>query len=344
MTIRSENVSDTLSVLKKSTSIKEAVRATGVPRSTLVRWATEAGIKLTEFNKELEKDFTPDTLGPVEDLITERKRKFAHVDKSKKARALIDIRVKINGPIAISHFGDPHVDDDGTDLALIEHHVETINRTKGMYAANIGDTTNNWMGRLARLYSEQSTSAQEAWQLCEWFVSSTPWLYFLDGNHGAWSGAGDPVKWMLKNCSGVHGNQAARLNLKFPNGRDVRVNARHDFRGHSMWNTAHGPAKAVQMGWRDHIAICGHLHISGYQVLKDPASGLVSHVLRVASYKKWDRYADDLGLPDQNIFANAVTIINPRYADNDARLIHTCFDVEEGAEYLTWLRSKKGNN
>lgn len=335
-----EALKQVLAVYKTTKSKKKTAEITGVPRQTLSRWVDVAADKRVEFDAAIEKDFLPDDLGPVEDLIAERKRKFGHTDIAKRARNLINVKVKIEGPIAISHFGDPHVDDNGTDIGLIEQHVEIINATKGMYGANIGDTTNNWMGRLARLYSEQSTSAQEAWQLCEWFVSATPWLYFLDGNHGAWSGAGDPVKWMLKNAPGVHGNQAARLNLQFPNGREVRINARHDFKGHSMWNTAHGPAKAVQMGWRDHIAICGHLHISGYQVLRDPSSGLISHALRIASYKTWDRYAEDLGLPNQTISPNVVTIINPAYGDDDPRLIHTCFDVAEGAEYLTWLRSK----
>ena len=30
-----------------------------------------------------------------------------------------------------------------------------------------------------------------------------------------------------------------------------------------------------------------------------------------------------------------------RVADDDPRLIHTCFDPEQGADYLTWLRRKK---
>ena len=69
-----------------------------------------------------------------------------------------------------------------------------------------------------------------------------------------------------------------------------------------MWNTAHGLSKAIQMGWRDHVLTAGHTHVSGYQVLKDPATGLVSHALRIASYKEIDRYAEQKGLPDQNIF------------------------------------------
>ena len=108
-----------------------------------------------------------------------------------------------------------------------------------------------------------------------------------------------------------------------------------------MWNTAHGVAKAAQMGWKDHILTCGHIHVSGYQVLKDPASGLISHALQVASFKILDGYADKLGLDDKNIFNAPVTIIDPQYEDDDNRLITTIFNAYEGAEYLKWKRSKK---
>ena len=111
-----------------------------------------------------------------------------------------------------------------------------------------------------------------------------------------------------------------------------------------MWNTAHGVSKAVQMGHRDHILTCGHTHVSGYQVLKDPATGLISHGLRIASYKIHDRYAVEKGLPDQNIFMCPVTIIDPQYDDNDPRLVTTIFDPIEAADYLTWKRSKHGKN
>lgn len=320
-----------------------AARALGIPRPTMqniMREAKRRGFKPSPGPKFFVKKLADETL-PVDDIISRRKQQFAHLKKAKEERILVPVAVPMSGPVGISHFGDPHVDDDGTDIAKIERHVEIINRTPGMFAANIGDTMNNWTGRLARLYGEQSTSAAEAWQLGEWFLRSMPWLYVLGGNHGAWSGAGDPVKWILANCAGVFDNFAVRLDLRFPNGRGVRVNARHDFSGHSMWNTVHGALKAATMGWRDHILTCGHLHTSGYAVLKDPATGLISHAIRVSSYKTFDRYAHEKGLPNQDIFCNAVTIIDPRYADDDPRLVHTCFDVEQGADYLTWLRGRK---
>lgn len=273
-----------------------------------------------------------------EELLERRRRDFARKKAAKEARRLIPVRVTMDGPIGIAHMGDPHVDDDGTDIEELERHVALIRDTDGLFGANVGDLQNNWVGRLARLYGQQSTSAAEAWVLVEWLVKAVPWLYLIGGNHDAWSGAGDPLKWIARDNQGVIEYWGARLNLKFPNGREIRVNARHDFAGHSQWNAAHGVGKAVQMGWRDHILTCGHKHTSGLMHLKCPATGLLSWAIRVGSYKVFDRYAEEKGLPDQSAFRCPVTVINPQYGDDDPRLISVFLDPEQGADYLTFLR------
>lgn len=313
-----------------------AIRLKGAERNG--RWS-ERDPWVEERDFEVEE--LPEEAPTAAMLLKRRIEQFDRKAAAKDARKLIRVDVKLHGPIAIAHFGDPHVDDDGTDLRLLERHVQVVAGTKGMLAGNVGDTTNNWIGRLARLYGEQATTAREAWVLAEWLLHAMPWLYLIGGNHDAWSGAGDPLRWIAKQGGNLYEPHGARLALNLPNGRVVRVNVRHDFKGHSQWNTAHGPAKAAQMGWRDHVLTCGHTHVSGYQVLKDPATGLISHALRVASYKTMDRYADETGLPDQNIFLCPVTIIDPRFADDDPRLITTIFDPEEAAEYLAWKRGRK---
>ncbi len=292
-------------------------------------------------SRGVEVPVLPQELRPVEQLLDERERKFTQHKAAKEARKLIRIPVKMDGPIAISHFGDPHIDDDGCDISLLRRDVEVVKRTRGMYAMNCGDTSNNWVGRLARLWEQQSTSGPEAWQLVEWFLREIDWLVILGGNHGAWSGTGDPVRWIIDHGQTIFDNYGARVALMFPNGREVRINARHDFRGHSMWNPAHGPMKAAKMGWRDHILTCGHTHVSGIALEKDPSTGLISHIYRVASYKTYDRYAHEEGLPDQNVFCNVVTIIDPSRADNDPNLIRAFYnDVEHAADYLTWVRER----
>jgi hypothetical protein len=259
-----------------------------------------------------------------------------------EARKLVPVKVRIDGPYGIAHFGDPHVDDPGTDIALLERHVAAVAGTRGMFAGNIGDMHNNWVGRLMRIHAKQGTTAKESWALVEWLMSAMPWIYVVLGNHDLWSGDGDPLDYILRNNPGINGAYGVRIDLISPNGTGARVNARHDFHGHSMWNTVHGPLKAAKMGWRDHILICGHKHVSGYAIEKDPASGLISHVLRVASYKKFDDYAQELGLPDQCAFPSCVTIIDPDEPDTSVRKVTFIPDVEQGSDYLKWLRAKRG--
>lgn len=278
---------------------------------------------------------------PVEKLIEHRINQFNVKHTYEEAEKLIPVKILTEGPIGIAHFGDPHVDDDGTDLKMLMDHSNIVANTEGMYGGNVGDLQNNWIGRLSRLYGEQSTSAQESWRLTEHFIGLVPWLYLVGGNHDCWSGSGDPLDWMVGRSMTRFNNHRVRLNLIFPNGKEVRINARHNFKGNSMYNTAHGITKAIMQGWKDHILCAGHTHVSGYQVLKDPMSGLISHAVQCASYKIHDRYAKELGLDDKSIFVCPVTIIDPQYEDNDPRLVTTIFDTEEGADYLTWKRSKK---
>jgi hypothetical protein len=287
-------------------------------------------------------EFTPipDDDVSIEELIEQRKRKFAHKREHEEASKLIPIRIKIPGPIGLLHFGDPHVDDDGTDIEALERHTDLCRKVEGLFACNVGDTTNNWVGRLARLYGEQATSASQAWKLAEWFVDRCRWLYMLGGNHDAWSGSGDPLKWIARQQNTMYKSSEARIALKFPNGAEVRVNARHDHSGSSVWNPAHGPMKAAMLGTRDHIYVAGHKHESAYSVLKDPITGITMHLLKVASYKVFDRYAKEKGFRDNALSPCALTTINPLLPPTHPDMIKIFWEPEEGAEYLTWLRNR----
>ena len=330
-------------------NVSAASRQTGIPLGTLSHQIRDAQGRfgadvLTRALEDAPGDFTvaelPSAVPTADELLEARRKAYARKSQAAEARELVPIAIHLDGPIGIMHGGDPHLDDDGTDIALVERHVAIVRGCAGLLGANVGDYSNNWIGRLAHLYSQQTTSAREALVLVEWFIRSMRWLYLIGGNHDAWSGDGDPVAWFARQSNSLYQQHGARLALTFPNGRTLRINARHDFKGHSQWNTAHGPAKAASMGWRDHILACGHTHVSGYQVLKDPSTGLISHALRISSYKKHDRYAAQLGLPNQDIFCAPVTIIDPRFADDDPRLVTVIFDPEPAAEYLTWLRAK----
>ena len=282
----------------------------------------------------------PDDDVPIEELIAQRKRKFQHKREHEEASKLIPIKVKMDGAIGILHFGDPHVDDDGCDIEAIERHTDLVNCTEGLFAANVGDTTNNWCGRLARLYADQTTSAAQAWKIAEWFINRCNWLYMIGGNHDLWSGSGDPLRWIAKQQDALYKSSEARLALRFPNGLEVRVNARHDHSGSSIWNPAHGPMKAALMGTRDHLYVAGHKHESAYSVLKDAISGITMHACKVASYKIYDRYAKERGFRDNCLSPCALTTINPALPADHPDLVKVWWDPEEGADYLTFLRRR----
>jgi hypothetical protein len=297
----------------------------------------------------------PDSDLDVTEIWAHRKKQFRQKAEFEQATKLRDVRVRIQGPIGILHYGDPHVDDDGTDIEALELHCRLVRETEGLFGANIGDTTNNWVGRLSRLYGQQGTTAEQAWKMAEYFLHFCPqtdpvklpekerksllsnWIYLIAGNHDAWSGAGDPLKWILRQADAPYEASQVRLNLIFPNGRECRINARHDFKGTSQWNPAHGSMKASQMGFHDHVLVNGHRHKSGYGLIKDPDKGTVSHCIQVASYKVHDSFAREHGFPDQHISPSVVTVIDPDATE--AGFVTVFHDVEEAVEFLRFKRS-----
>lgn len=342
---------EAIEAVRQHGTVTEAARALKCNRNTFqkrVQIARERGFDVPTVGfatPAAPKAFTveelPDELPSAEELLARRRKQFARKSAAKEARHLVRVQVKIDGPIGFAIVGDPHVDDDGCDIALLERHIATLNAHEALLPLGIGDYSNNWVGRLARLYGQQEVTAAESWVLVEWLIKALHWVALVGGNHDAWSGDGDPIKWMAKSARANYESHGVRLALELPGGREIRVNARHDFRGKSAWNSTHGIGKAAQLGWRDHILTAGHTHVSGIQVVRDPMSGLISHCLRVGSYKTHDRYADELGLPNQTFTVCPVVVVRPQFADDDNRLLTTFFDPDTAAEFLTWLRTRK---
>ena len=338
-----EELFATLEAYEAHGSQRLAAEALGVSRSSIKRRLVAAQIR---FNNKTRKEFYVDKeklldeVADLDEILSRRRKEFIRKEASEKSRELISCKVKIDGPIGILHMGDPHLDDPGTAIDAVEHHVDLVAKTEGLFGATVGDLANHWVGRLSRLHAHQNTTEAETWKLVEWLVTSIDWLYIIGGNHDLWVGDGDPVEWMVRGQSGVYQAHGARMRLEFPNGKTVRVNARHDWAGHSQWNPTHGPAKAAQMGVDDHIVISGHRHISGYQLVRQPNSGLISHAIRVASYKIYDNYAKQLGLRNQSVSPSVVTVINPEREDDDPGLITVFHDIETAVDFLKFLRKK----
>ena len=322
-------------------TMRAAGNSLGVSKSSMKRRLIAAKKRFSQPPEfYIDKDMLADETAPLEEIIQRRRSEFLRKEAAEKSRNLISCKIKIDGPIAILHMGDNHVDDPGTSIDLLEQHVGLISETQGLFGANVGDMANHWVGRLARLHAHQTVTEAETWKLVEWLITSVDWLYLIGGNHDLWVGDGDPIEWMVRKQAGLYQAHGARIGLQFSNGKEVRVNARHDWSGHSQWNPAHGPAKAAQMGIDDHVIISGHRHISGYQIIKQPNSGLISHAIRVASYKIYDNYAKQLGLRNQNVSPAVVTVINPERSDDDPGLVTVLHDIETGVDFLKFLRRR----
>lgn len=275
----------------------------------------------------------------IEEILQKRRAEWGRRNTAKEARRIITVTVNSNEPIGILHHGDPHLDDPGTNLPLIESQIALINKTPGLFGSCVGDFINNWRGRLAHLHGAQTTTQLEALKLLEWYIQSTRWLYLIGGNHDVWHGDGDPLIWFRRGIGSVYEWHGARLSLRFPNRRECRIHARHSFPGNSIYNPAHGATRAAKFAGEDHIYVAGHIHEWAYMVQENPIKDLVWHAIQLASFKKIDDYADVLGKDAKRYGESCVTIIHPQ-AKTSLDFVKVYWDVEEGADFLKWLRRR----
>lgn len=339
-------------------SQRVAAKALNLSKGALIRRLDKAKAEASDGNSELlqllegsnnnhvEHEHFSYPQSPLEPIETTDEWFERRVTRAKRIRATSDrmkdfhVGVRDSKPYGVLHIGDPHLDDDGTDLEELAEDLTIVNKTKGMYALCVGDLTNNWVGRLTKLYEHQQDGKKDAILAVEWFINTVGknnWLAIINGNHDMWSGAENIVNWLCRNSDIPHADWKMRFRLKHTSGEDVTLNCAHDFKGHSMYHGSHGALKEAIFGTRDDIYSCGHKHSTSYLVEKI-GDEKVCHMVRVAGYKVVDEYAKVHGFRDQRIRGSALTIIQPENPP-ESRVV-TFLDPREGSDYLTYLRSK----
>lgn len=336
------------------TLIKQAIEAAGGfrPAARLLSQQgfgiSEAAIRrfvgrVEEASKELELELPGGKQSSnidVDDLISRRIKEFNVKKGNYDREKLLPVRVRMDGPIGLGLMGDPHVDDDGTDLEQLFDHVGLFDGSnEGLYAGCIGDVANNWVGGLARLWSEQSTSAEESRAIVSEFLTRVNWMFYIHGNHDMWNNGNNLINSILSHNALIRKDTRVRLQLRLPNGRDVRLYAVHGFPGKSMWSEVYGAAKKAQLDGTHHIYAAGHIHTSGYAHGWHEGNELMWHAVQIASYKKIDRYAEELNLDPKDLYNCPVALIDP-YASSQINFIRWEFDPHEGAERLAWMRKR----
>jgi hypothetical protein len=302
----------------------------------------------SSIQKEPDDKFTVPYV-PTEDLefpelIEHLVKRYKKRDKAKKKSNWVEVKVDFNEPYMLVLVGDPHVDDNYfnapkwlRDISIIQQHKPYIR------SIMIGDNTNAWVGRLSRIYSDQNTTVTDAWRLVEHMMSKEGFdpLISVAGNHDMWIDRGsDPMKWMQRARNLVAGDWNVNFTLVHPNKRKVKISASHDFPGHSQWNPLHSNLKASMMGSQADIYCSGHKHNWAIMTMPINAQNRVVHLIRARGYKAYDEYATKLGHePDTTELGESIAIvIDPN--GNEHNYIHTFPDLEQGAEFLDFLRSR----
>lgn len=282
----------------------------------------------------------PDDDVPIEQVIELAAARFERVSKSFTSHTWFPITLSSDLPFGIAWFGDPHLDDNGCAWPILKRDVALCATTPGLWGVNVGDTTNNWAGRLMRLWMNQDTSQTTARRLARWFMlgSGVKWLLWLLGNHDLWSDGAAILQEMAKQ-HGTHRlmmhDWEARFRLVFPGGWEVLIYVAHNFKGTSIYNIMHGPMREGMMGEDADVYVCGDKHVSGSFCWENPARHRIQNFVRVRGYKFFDDHTRHLGFKEQSQGCAAVTIFDPR-----DKSIQTFLDLPKGVAFLNQLRSE----
>lgn len=330
----------------------EAARRLGISRPTLLNTLEvaerEHGLRIDASLHRPKAAFSFDPLpgdGEMEapEIIEHLKAQSAQRVANDDAKRLYRVRVSIPGPIGLAFFGDPHVDSPGCDWNALDRDVRICRETEGVLAVNVGDSSDNWVGRLMALYANADVTAKQALKLVEWLLGSLPWLITIGGNHDLWhTETADPIDIIhrMRDMPGLYQASGARLQLNLPGGATATAHIRHDFPGRSQFNPSHALVRETLFGYRDHILACGHRHQSGHMAIWHNDPPRLCHGFRVGSYKVIDPFQHERHFKLENWAPSMMAVIDPDYAGDPVRFVRACYSLEEGAEYLKWRRQK----
>ena len=342
--LQSDVLQTAVDALKTHGSQAAAARALGLNRSTYRARLQRAQMEGYEpdrvRNLEIILPQFPASNLDAEEILDHMERASEQRIEQHQAMHWFEVQVKTEKPIGICWFGDPHLGSNGNNIRQLRADVATVVETESLYGANIGDTADNWGGRLIRCYAENDVSRETERLLAEWFLlkAGIDWLLWLEGNHDHMDEA------FVAHLRAINGNRIpmidwrARFKLVFSNKRQVRIDAAHDHKGHSMWNELHGQLRAAHMDEHADLFVAGHKH-NWAQAQIELTTGRVSTLLRTRGYKGVDSYTTRKGFANKRYGAAVVTVINPQ-AESPTELIKPFPDVQAGAEYLTWLRAR----
>ncbi|MFO0467492.1 MAG: hypothetical protein ACK5ZS_00880 [bacterium] len=277
---------------------------------------------------------------PVEQLIEQLSERFERRAENAEAKRWMRFSLKDAGPYLLAFVGDPHLDDNGCNWPLLRRDVALMS-TPHVHGVMLGDVTNNWSGKLQRLYAHQDVTRDRAWKLAEWYFQTVPWLMLLKGNHDIWSqshGQGDPLDWMARRSAALE-DWSSKFEVAAGD-HVVRIWAAHDFKGQSIYNPLHGPMRAHRFsaGEADILA-AGHQHHWEIFSGEDADKSHRPHwLIRARGYKYLDPHADRHQYASQQHGAVIAVVGDPSRPGPAA--IQCYADLAEAVEILSFKRQR----
>ena len=167
-----------MAVFARHPTQASAARELGIPPETLksqIKMARERGL-IPFRDGPVEKDIIlpelPSSELDPEELLEQAAVRFERHQIARDARRWMEIKVTSNLPIAVVFVGDPHLDNNGCNWPLLRRDINIMASTPGIHAVNMGDITDNWIGRLVRLVRRsgnvQETSLEACCMVSQW--------------------------------------------------------------------------------------------------------------------------------------------------------------------------------
>lgn len=285
---------------------------------------------------EGEEHIDPDAI--IERLIKGK----AAADKVRLNRHNLRIPVRPE-PFAVAFIGDPHLDSAGCNHAQLWRDMALLRAAK-VRAVNMGDILDNWPtgGKLAKKLHHSPLTRPEALALARKFIVDTGVRFdaHILGNHDEWPG--DDYAALL---SGWAAEASTRLvpwglTITYVCGEtEFRIQAHHDFTGHSMYNPLHGLMRRAREEGRCHLYVAGHRHNAATGGYEDGHRGKRYNFMRVKGYKEGDEYAFVKGYAEQREGHSGLAVFNP-WAETLEGQCRTFLDIADGVAFLEALRNR----
>jgi hypothetical protein len=152
-------------------------------------------------------------------------------------------------------------------------------------------------------------------------------------------GMGDVLDWMKRPPESVLVDWQAKFRIVFPNGREFKIWAAHDFPGTSQYTRAFSAQKrALYTGGMADLYITGHKHTWEIISAEHEHTNRRYFAGRARGYKWHDPHADHLGYGTAEFGASLVFIMDPVAKEPRDKFMFD--DVEAGLDYLRFLRGK----